>query len=102
VSEREELQAALNARRELGAEYEPQIVDSFLEKIERRLEQRAGQAPARRERPREHHMVTPMVLGSLGLAIPLIGVAGATAGLGGVLVVAVAIVLVNLVAMLRR
>lgn len=102
MSEREELQASLRARHELGAEYEPQLVDSFLEKVEKRLEQRMGHAAARRERPRQHHMVTPIVLGSLGLAIPLIGVAGSTAGAAGVAFVCLAIVLVNVVAMLRR
>jgi anti-sigma factor RsiW len=100
VSEREELQAALRARRELGAEYEPQIVDSFLERIEKRLDERVKARPVRRDEP-EHRMVTPMVLGSLGLAIPLIGIAGATAGAAGVALVCVAIVLVNLLAMRR-
>jgi hypothetical protein len=99
VSERDELRAAIGARRELGAEYEPEIVEAFLERIERRLEDRGGSRPMRRDR--EHHAVTPMVLGSLGLAIPLLGIAGGTAGLGGVAIVAAAIVLVNLIAMRR-
>jgi hypothetical protein len=34
-------------------------------------------------------------LGSLGIAIPLIGAAGGTAGFPGVLIVCIAIVLVN-------
>ena len=97
MSERDELRAAIGARQELGPEYEPHIVDAFLERIERRLEDRGGKAPMRRDH--EHHAVTPMVLGSLGLSIPLLGIAGGTAGLAGVAIVAAAIVLVNLIAL---
>ena len=38
----------------------------------------------------------PLALGSLGLAIPLIGHAGGLAGVAGVIAVCIAIVLVNL------
>ena len=38
----------------------------------------------------------PLALGSLGLAIPLIGAAGGLAGVAGVIAVCIAIVLVNL------
>jgi len=47
-------------------------------------------------------MVTPLILGSLGLAIPLLAIAGAAAGLAGIALVCVAIVSVNVVAMRRR
>jgi hypothetical protein len=94
MSEREELQAHVAARRELGPEYEPEIVDSFLERVERRVEQRGHGKAARRDRP--HTTITPLVLGSLALSIPLIAVAGAQAGAFGVALVCIAIVLVNL------
>lgn len=35
---KKELDATLQARRELGAEYEPALVESFLEKVEERLD----------------------------------------------------------------
>jgi hypothetical protein len=38
----------------------------------------------------------PLALGSLGLSIPLMGIAGGLAGFPGILVVCIAIVLVNL------
>jgi len=98
VSEREELQAALGARHELGADYEPQLVDSFLERVEKRLDERGAHQPVRRDQ--EHYTVTPLVLGSLGLSIPLLAIAGGTAGLGGVALISIAIVLVNLFALL--
>ena len=97
ASDREELQAALAARKELGREYEPALVDSFLERVEKQLERRPGG-----EGQREHHMVTPLILGSLGLAIPLLAIASAAAGLAGIALVCAAIVSVNVVAMRRR
>jgi hypothetical protein len=101
MSEREELQAHVAARRELGPEYEPELVDSFLERVEGKLDQRHRGKAARRDT--EHHAITPLVLGSLALSIPLIAVAGAQAGSFGVAMVCIAIVLVNLfVALTRR
>jgi hypothetical protein len=85
--QREEARAALEARRELGPEYEDQVVDALVDKIEQRLAERR---PARGQ-----GAVTPLVLGSLGVSIPLIAIAGGTVGLAGVIAVCVAIVLVN-------
>jgi hypothetical protein len=94
MTEREELEAHVAARRELGPEYEPELVDSFLERIEGKLDRRSQGKAARRDK--SHTTVTPLVLGSLALSIPLIAVAGAQAGPFGVAVVCIAIVLVNL------
>jgi hypothetical protein len=94
---REELEAIVAARQELGPEYERQIVDSLADRLEREVDRRVAERPT----ARPHRTATPMVLGSLGLAIPLLGVAGATGGLAGVIVVALAIVLVNLIALRR-
>ena len=94
MSEREELDAHVAARRELGPEYEPELVESFLERVEGKLDQRHRGKAARRDK--EHHAITPLVLGSLGLAIPLMAIAGSTAGPFGVAMVCIAIVLVNL------
>ena len=100
MSEREELDAHVAARRELGPEYEPELVDSFLERVEKRVDQRNRGKAARRAQ--EHHAITPLVLGSLALSIPLIVVAGSAAGPFGVAMVCVAIVLVNLFVVLFR
>lgn len=67
---REELEATFNARRELGSELEPQLIEGFLEPV-------------------------GVALGSLGIGIPLTGAAGGTVGFAGVLVVWIGIVLVN-------
>jgi 3-mercaptopyruvate sulfurtransferase SseA len=68
--ERKDVEAALAARRELGRDYEPEIVEAFLEKIEQRLEKLPPPTLPRQHRPGS---ITPLVLGSMGIA------AGATA-----------------------
>jgi hypothetical protein len=66
--ERKDVEAALEARRELGREYEPELIDAFLEKVERRL-------PARADRPEPHPgAITPLLLGSIALGIPITAV----------------------------
>jgi hypothetical protein len=86
---REEAQAALEARRELGVEYEDHVVDALVEKIEQRLDERPQLKPV---------SMAPIAIPSLALSIPLIAVAGNFAGLAGVIAVCAAIVLVNLAA----
>jgi hypothetical protein len=95
VSEtRDELEAAIAARREVGAELEPQVIDGFVERIEKRIDERA------RELAPKHAGVdsTRLALGSLVFAIPLLGIAGGIAGLPGIALVCIAIVIVNLAA----
>ena len=93
---RDDLQAALAARRELGEELEPHVIDSFVERIERRIDERVNsRAPVRQERPADHALALAIV--SLCVSIPLIAIAGGTVGLAGVIAVCIAIVLVNLV-----
>src|SRR5439155_24634798 len=47
--EREDVHAAIEARRELGAELEPHVIDSFVERIEKRLRETRA-LPARSHR----------------------------------------------------
>jgi hypothetical protein len=42
---RKDLRAAVAARQDLGAEYEPEIIDGFLDKLDQRAVARYGQAP---------------------------------------------------------
>ena len=68
--ERKDVEAALEARRELGRDYEPEIVDAFLEKIERRLDQRPpAAAPAHRRHGSGSFSVTFLALGSMGIGV---------------------------------
>jgi len=90
---REELRHAVETRRELGPDYDDQIADALAERIDRRLAERRPVRPA---------PITPLALGSLGLAIPLMAIAGNFAGLAGIIAVCTAIVLVNWIVATRR
>jgi hypothetical protein len=85
---RDEARAALEARRELGPDYEDELVERFAERIERRLGDRL---PA--TRPADQS--TAIVIVSLIAAIPLLGIAAGTVGLSGVIAVCAALVLLN-------
>jgi hypothetical protein len=92
---RDELQSAIEARKELGDEMEPAIVDAFVERIERRLAERAATGEQALQRKREHQK--EMVLGSMAISIPLFALAAVFTGLAGVIVVCVALVVIAVV-----
>jgi Flp pilus assembly protein TadB len=81
----DELHAALEARKELGDELEPQVIDAFVERIERRLDQRRDESEQSLKRKRDHQK--EMLLGAMGISVPLFIVAAIFTGLAGVLVV---------------
>lgn len=91
---RDELNAAIEARRELGAELEPELIDGFVERIEQRIDERARELAPTRTRGVD----TGLALGSMALSIPLLAIAGGIAGLPGIAFVCAAIVLVNVIA----
>jgi hypothetical protein len=80
-----ELEATIEARRELGAEMEPAVIDAFVERIERRLAGRTGESEQSLKRRRDHQK--EMVLGAMGVSIPLFAIAAIFTGLAGVLAV---------------
>ena len=88
---RDDIQAALEARRELGLEMEPAVVDAFVERMERAIEARVDARLAQRgvkhspSAGRGSELILAIV--SLGVAIPLTAASAATAGLLAVLVV---------------
>jgi hypothetical protein len=90
VVEREDVRAAIEARKELGEEMEPQVIDAFLERIEQRLEKRAPSQPA------EHRMITPLALGSLAAGVGVTAVAG-DMETGGVIVAIIAWICIAIV-----
>ena len=95
---RDELRAAIAARRETGADLEPELVDGFLARVEQEIDRRVDRRLAERERPAQRAgqpTALAVPLGSVGLAIPLTAIAAGTAGLPGILVVWIGIVLVN-------
>ncbi|WP_330279804.1 hypothetical protein OHO83_26780 [Streptomyces sp. NBC_00569] len=108
---KKELDATLHARRELGEEYESALVDSFLDKVEQRLD---GAVDRRVQRQlAEQQMVVArgsrsprgdsdswgerfgFGIVSLVLAVPLSAIAVVNAGLPGLLIAWTGIVGVN-------
>jgi len=98
VVERKDVEAALEARRELGRDYDAELVDSLLAKIEKRLEDRPRAAE-----PRRHTgPITPLALGSIGCGVGATAIATGN-GQGWVAVIAwIAIAIVNLGYAFRR
>ena len=93
---RDELRAALEARRELGPEYDDHVLDSFARELEKRFDERYGrQVTRRRSEHKDKELALAIV--SLVFAIPALAIAGGIVGLAGIVAVSVAIVLVNLV-----
>jgi hypothetical protein len=87
---KEELRSAVAARQELGPEMEPAVIDAFVARVERRLADRAVADERALERRRNHQK--EMVLGSMGISVPLFAFAAIFTGLAGVIVVCVALV----------
>ncbi|GAB2872962.1 hypothetical protein GCM10027074_45800 [Streptomyces deserti] len=109
---KKELDATLHARRELGEEYESALVDSFLEKVDQRIdgavERRVRRQIAEQQMAVARDSRAPKATDSWGerfgfgivslvLAIPLSGIGGGVAGLSGLLVAWAGIVGVNVV-----
>jgi len=102
IVDRRDVESALEARRELGPEYDHHVVDSLVRQIEQRLDERL-----RERQPREHRPIPVLLpLGSLGLGIGATGAAlGPTHGGSGIAVAIiawVAIAVVNVAYALRR
>lgn len=99
--DRDELEAALGARQDLGPAYEPALVESFLDRLETsvearvdaRLAERAEQGPAERAEAAKRQFVLGIV--SLGTGIPITAVAGGTGEVAGVAVAWLGIAAVN-------
>jgi hypothetical protein len=96
VVPRDELEAAIEARRELGAEMEPAVIDAFVERIERRLAERGSESERSLKQKREHQK--EMVLGAMGISVPLFALAAIFTGIAGVLAVCAALAVIAITA----
>ena len=92
IALKEELRAAIEAREELGAEMEPAVIDAFVARIERRLGDRSDQDERALKRKRDHQK--EMVLGSMGISVPLFAIAAVFTGFPGILAVLVALAVI--------
>jgi predicted TPR repeat methyltransferase len=97
---REDAEALLEVRRELGPSYDAALVDSFADRMERAIAERVDAQLAERRDQRQQvdsRDSKQLALGivSLGCGIPITAIAGALTGLPGVVIVWIGIVLVN-------
>ncbi|MEU4191541.1 hypothetical protein AB0E69_06570 [Kribbella sp. NPDC026611] len=93
---RKDLRAAVAARQELGQEYENELIDSFLEKLDQRDAQRRGMPlpyaghpePARPRHPSREPDPGGLALAivSVVVAIPITAIAAAMVGMPGVII----------------
>ena len=93
---RDELRATIEARKELGPEAESDLVDAFVERIERQLGQRQRESEQSLRRKREHQK--EMVLGAMGISVPLFALAAIFTGLAGIIVVCAALAVIAVAA----
>jgi phosphoribosylcarboxyaminoimidazole (NCAIR) mutase len=89
---RHELEATVEARRELGAAHEQELIDGFLERLDRRLGERTADTERSAKRRRDHQK--EMTLGAMAISIPLIAIAGGIAGLAGIVAVCAALAII--------
>jgi hypothetical protein len=78
---RDELEAAVEARRELGREREPEVIDSFLDRIEKEIDARVDariDARAGHRRAGSDWGFVILAVSSLGIGIAVTGTATGT------------------------
>jgi len=98
---REELEATVAARRELGPGHDEHLIEGFLERIEGEIDRRVDERlrHVRRQGGPTTGVFKPE---ELGVFVPIFIIAGIFAGTTGILAVAGALVLVFLVHTFRR
>jgi hypothetical protein len=97
---RDELEATVAARRELGPRHDTELIEGFLERIEQEIDRRVDARIAERgPRKRGGSALHP---GNLGVCIPIVAIAGGIGGLTGLIVALVALAFVFALAEIRR
>ena len=97
----DELQAAIEARRELGPEREREVLATFLDRVERSIDERVDARLAGGVRPSARDPRSAVTIASLIVSIPMLGICGGIAGFAGLLMVCIVLVAVNAVVWLR-
>jgi hypothetical protein len=93
---RDDVSSMIGARRELGEEMEPAVVDAFLERVEAAIEaQAAERRPKQRGSVPDSGERLALAIVSLGTGIPITAIAAEQGGVVGMLVVWAGIVGVN-------
>lgn len=99
----DELNAAIAARQELGERLEPEVVETFLARVEHAIAARVDARVEERLRRRRvslqsrQNNLTARIAASLGIGIPLTAIAGSIGGVEGITGVWFSIVALNVV-----
>ena len=96
---RRDLQASLEARRELGPEYDQHFLDALVEKLTQQVQQ-TQQTQVSTGKHSDNSLA--LAICSLIFGIPIVAIAGGEANLTGIIVACAMIVGVNLAYNLRR
>lgn len=97
---RQELEATVAARRELGPAHDAELIAGFLDRIEREIDRRVDERVAAHG-PRKRGS-SPLHPANLALCIPIVAIAGGLGGTVGLVVAFVALALVFVLADLHR
>jgi hypothetical protein len=97
---RQELEATLAARRELGPAHDRELIEGFLDRIEREIDRRVDERVAARA-PRKPRG-SPLHPGNIAVCIPIVAIAGGIAGLGGLIVAFLGLAFIFVLAEFRR
>lgn len=100
IVDRDELEATIEARKELGQEMEPALIDGFVERIERRVAQLGSDRERALKAKRDHQK--ELILGAMGISIPLFALAAIFTGLAGVIAVCTALAVIAIAATYSR
>jgi hypothetical protein len=95
-----ELEATVEARRELGPAHDQELIDGFLDRMGKELDRRIDERIAARE-PKKRAS-SPLNPATLGVSIPIIAIAGGIGGVAGLFIAFAALTLVFIIAELRR
>ena len=92
---RNELKSTLRTRQELGEEMEDEVIESFMERLDKSITELVEARVAEAKTKTRSRLTWPRILIFMAFAMCIMAIAGGTAGLGGVLAV-VALVFVIL------
>ena len=97
---RQELEATIAARRELGPAHDAELIAGFLDRIEMEIDKRVDERVAARTPAKRGG--SPINPATLGICIPIIAIAGGIGHTAGLITAFLALVIVFAVAELRR
>ncbi len=100
---KDELGLAVSARRELGEQYDDEVVEALAERIDSLIDKRvqAALGKSRKQSKSDAKTFLAVAMPTMGLGIPLLAIGAGVAGAGGFYAVLAMIFLINAMWFLR-